>query len=74
MLMAFATDGNDNLPECSGAVVDGTTFELIREAGLDPELAIRNHDSYSALATIGAALPAMDTGTNVNDVFLLVKQ
>lgn len=72
-LLAFATDGHDNLSESSGAWVNGTTFKRIREAGIDPINAIRNNDSYPALAAIGQIMPDLNTHCNVNDVFMVVK-
>jgi hydroxypyruvate reductase len=72
-LLCFASDGNDNLPECSGARVDGDTCRKLRQAGIDPDQALRTCDSYTALAAIGAVLPGVCTGTNVNDVFVLQK-
>ena len=42
------------------------------DAGINPEQAIRNCDSYSALKAIGAIIPGSYTGTNVNEVYMLL--
>jgi hydroxypyruvate reductase len=67
---AFAadTDGNDGSTDAAGGIVDGTTAQKIREAGLDPGKALANNDSYAALEAGGALLSTGPTGTNVNDV------
>jgi glycerate 2-kinase len=62
------TDGNDGSTDAAGGIVDGKTAQKIREAGLDPEEALANNDSYAALDAGGALLSTGPTGTNVNDV------
>jgi hydroxypyruvate reductase len=62
------TDGNDGSTDAAGGIVDGKTAQKIREAGLDPEEALANNDSYAALEAGGALLSTGPTGTNVNDV------
>ena len=69
---AFATDGNDHIPESSGAIVDSDSWQQIIAQGIDPEAAISNYDSYPALNAINAIIPMRYTGTNVNEVYLLV--
>ena len=69
---AFATDGNDHIPESSGAIVDSDSWQQIIAQGIDPEAAISNYDSYPALKAINAIIPMRYTGTNVNEVYLLV--
>ena len=62
------TDGNDGSTEAAGGIVDGKSAEKIREAGVDPEVALADNDSYAALKAGGALLETGPTGTNVNDV------
>ena len=62
------TDGNDGSTDAAGGIVDGKTAQKIREAGLDPEEALAENDSYAALEAGGALLTTGPTGTNVNDV------
>jgi len=66
---AYATDGNDNIDESAGAIVDDHSWQRMIDAGIDPEQAIRNCDSYSALKAIGAIFSGAYTGTNVNEVY-----
>jgi len=67
---AFAadTDGNDGSTDAAGGIVDGATAQRIREAGMDPEEALADNDSNTALEAGGALIVTGPTGTNVNDV------
>ncbi|MDQ2668765.1 MAG: DUF4147 domain-containing protein, partial [Gemmatimonadota bacterium] len=69
-LLAAGTDGRDGTVDAAGAFADGTIWSSIRESGRDPELALRRHESHSALAAAGALLPRQYTGTNVMDVVI----
>jgi hydroxypyruvate reductase len=62
------TDGNDGSTEAAGGIADGKTAQRIRDAGMDPERALADNDSYAALKAGGALLVTGSTGTNVNDV------
>jgi glycerate 2-kinase len=62
------TDGNDGSTDAAGGIVDGKSAEKIREAGMDPEGALADNDSYAALEAGGALLVTGPTSTNVNDV------
>jgi glycerate 2-kinase len=62
------TDGNDGSTDAAGGIVDGKTAQTIRDAGMDPEGALADNDSYAALEAGGALLVTGPTGTNVNDV------
>lgn len=71
-LLALATDGTDGPTDAAGAVVDGSTASHARALGLDLHAALRNNDAYPALATLGALLHTGPTGTNVNDLLLML--
>lgn len=71
-VMALATDGSDGPTDSSGAVVDGSTAAAIRSRGIDPASALRENDAYPALAASGAHLLTGPTGTNVNDLLVVL--
>jgi glycerate 2-kinase len=71
-LMALATDGSDGPTDAAGGIVDGTTAAAIRAAGVDPVRALADNDSYRALAAGGALLRTGPTGTNVNDLLVVL--
>ena len=67
---AFAadTDGNDGPTDAAGGLVDGGTASKMREAGVDPVRALEENDARAALEAGGALLVTGPTGTNVNDL------
>lgn len=71
-LAALATDGRDGPTDAAGAWVDGSTAARIRAAGLDPEAALARNDSHPALAAAGALLRTGPTGTQVNDLLVVL--
>lgn len=67
---AFAadTDGNDGPTDAAGGLVDGGTAASMRDAGVDPVRALEQNDARAALEAGGALLVTGPTGTNVNDL------
>ncbi|MGH2605074.1 MAG: glycerate kinase type-2 family protein [Anaerolineales bacterium] len=72
-LMALATDGVDGQTDAAGAIVSGETAFRLRAEGVDPAAALEANDSYPALDKIGALIRTGATGTNVNDVVVVLK-
>ena len=70
--MALATDGTDGPTDAAGGIVDAGTAAAIRAAGIDPVRALRENDSYPALESGGALLRTGPTGTNVNDLLVIL--
>ena len=71
-IMALATDGTDGPSDSAGGLVDGATAATIRAAGIDPVAALAANDSYPALEAGGAMLRTGPTGTNVNDLLVIL--
>ena len=69
LFAAFASDGVDGSSGSSGAIVDGETTER----GGDHTRALEEFDSAAYLATTGDLLAEAPTGTNVADLWVLVK-
>ncbi len=67
-VMALATDGIDGPTDAAGAVVTGETAPRACSLSLDPEGALRRHDSYPLLDACGALLRTGPTGTNLGDL------
>ncbi len=72
LLMALATDGTDGPTDAAGAVIDGETVRRARRLGLEPEAALANHDAYPLLEAVGALMKMGPTGTNVNDLLIVL--
>ena len=71
-LLALATDGTDGPTDAAGAIVDGRTAALARSAGWDPVRTLADNNAYPLLDAIGALLHTGPTGTNVNDIAVLL--
>jgi glycerate 2-kinase len=62
------TDGNDGPTDAAGGIVDGGTERTFRKRGMDPREALANNDAYAALEAGEALVVTGPTGTNVNDL------
>jgi glycerate-2-kinase len=72
-IASLASDGQDGGVDAAGAIVDGGTVARLRDAGIDPEDALARNDSGTALGAIGALVAPGPTGTNVNDVYIGIR-
>lgn len=70
LVAACGTDGTDGPTDAAGAVVDGTTLERARAAGLDPMRALADNDAYAFFEALGDLIVSGPTNTNVNDLWL----
>lgn len=66
--LAVDTDGNDGPTDAAGGLVTGRTGAAIREGGVDPAGALAENDAYHALEAGDALVFTGSTGTNVNDL------
>ncbi|WP_330584817.1 glycerate kinase type-2 family protein [Parablautia muri] len=72
LLFSIGSDGTDGPTDAAGGIVDGETVYKLKEIGVDVEEALRNHDSYHALQKVNGLVITGPTGTNVNDVTVLL--
>ncbi len=70
--LAVDTDGTDGPTDAAGGLVTGSTAGAIRAAGVDPATALAANDAYPALRAGGALLMTGPTGTNVNDLRVML--
>lgn len=68
---ALTTDGIDGPTDAAGAVVDGGSAGRIRAAGISPEAALMDNDSYQALVASDDIVRTGPTGTNVADLWFV---
>ncbi|HEX9892371.1 MAG TPA: DUF4147 domain-containing protein, partial [Gemmatimonadales bacterium] len=73
-LLAAGTDGRDGPTDAAGGLVDQETWRRIKTAGIDPAVALANHNAYPALAAAGDLLRTGPTGTNVMDLVIAATQ
>jgi glycerate 2-kinase len=72
IIAAIDTDGIDGSTQMAGGLVDGFTVKAAAEKGLDIPAALRDHNSFSVLQMTGDIVLTGYTGTNVNDLKLIL--
>ena len=72
LIATLGTDGIDGPTEAAGAFVDGSTMKWADAKGMNPLRYLENNDSYTFFSEIGDAIITGPTGTNVNDLTLIM--
>ncbi|AKL94612.1 hydroxypyruvate reductase TtuD [Clostridium aceticum] len=72
VLFSIGSDGTDGPTDAAGGMVDGKTSERMRSVNILPEVYLDNNDSYNALKASGDLIITGATGTNVNDIVVLL--
>ena len=73
-LLAAGTDGWDGSDAVAGACVDGDTAERGKRRGRDTREDLRRADSGGFFSGSGEEIVTGPTGTNVNDLLILLKR
>ncbi|HRN19204.1 MAG TPA: MOFRL family protein [Trueperaceae bacterium] len=73
-VLAAGSDGHDGPAPAAGALVDGETWSRSAATGGDPARALAHCDAFGALQAADAILPARETGTNVMDIVVAVRE
>ena len=71
-IVSFSSDGTDGPTDAAGAYVDGSTMKKLRENNISYNKVLYNNDSYNALDKINQLIKTGPTGTNVNDVSIIL--
>ena len=71
-VFSLGSDGTDGPTDAAGGYVDGKTAALLKEKGISISETLRNNDSYHALKACGGLIITGPTGTNVNDLSVLL--
>ena len=72
LFFALGSDGTDGPTDAAGGIVDGMTLAKLVTAGIDIDKALADNDSYNALGAVGGLIFTGPTGTNVNDVAVVL--
>jgi len=72
VVASLSTDGVDGPTDAAGAIVDGKTMSRAEEMDLNPEEFLAENDSYNFFSKLGDLIFTGPTGTNVNDVSVIV--
>jgi glycerate 2-kinase len=72
VIASMSTDGVDGPTDAAGAIVDGKTIEHAKQFGLDPWEYLAENDSHRFFSKLEDLIVTGPTGTNVNDISLIV--
>ena len=71
-VFSFGSDGTDGPTDAAGGYADGRTAAILRALGRTAEAWLDDNDAWHALAQTGGLLRTGPTGTNVNDLSVLL--
>lgn len=71
-VFSFGSDGTDGPTDAAGGYADGQTAAILRALGRTAEAWLDDNDAWHALAQTGGLLRTGPTGTNVNDLSVLL--
>lgn len=72
IIAAVGSDGTDGPTDAAGGIVDGNTKAILAEKGISIPTVLAENASNAALDAANALLMTGPTGTNVNDLYLLL--
>ncbi|MBR5122978.1 MAG: glycerate kinase [Anaerotignum sp.] len=72
VIAAAGSDGTDGPTDAAGGIVDGNTKTLLSEKGISIPAILADNNSYYALKEVDSLIMTGPTGTNVNDLYLLL--
>lgn len=71
-VFSVGSDGTDGPTDAAGGYVDGNTASILNDFGIEIDAVLQNNDAYHALARADGLLKTGATGTNVNDVSVVL--
>jgi hydroxypyruvate reductase len=72
IIFSLGSDGTDGPTDAAGGIVDGQSISRMKSAGKNPALMLDNNDAYHALEASNDLVITGPTGTNVNDLIVLL--
>lgn len=72
LIFSIGSDGTDGPTDAAGGWADGETINRLTQKGLCLDDVLRRNDAYSALKAIDGLIITGPTGTNVNDLTVLL--
>lgn len=72
VIFSVSSDGTDGPTDAAGGIVDGSTSEKLENMKIKIEEVLKNNDSYHALEKIDGLIKTGATGTNVNDITVIL--
>lgn len=71
-VFSFGSDGTDGPTDAAGGYVDASTAQILAEKGISIFEVLENNDAYNALKACDGLIITGPTGTNVNDLSVLL--
>ena len=71
-VFSVGSDGTDGPTDAAGGYVDGDTAAALAARGLDAGAVLADNDAYHALQAVDGLIVTGPTGTNVNDVAVVL--
>ena len=72
LVMSMGSDGTDGPTDAAGGWVDGSTALSLKEKGINIYEVLQKNDTYHALEAVNQLIKTGPTGTNVNDVTVIL--
>ena len=71
-IFSFGSDGTDGPTDAAGGYADQDTEEKLRAFGISVPDVLQNNDAYHALGKVDGLIMTGPTGTNVNDLAMVL--
>lgn len=71
-VISVGSDGTDGPTDAAGGYADGDTLEALAAKGMNPAAVLKENDDYHALGAVDGLIFTGPTGTNVNDVAVVL--
>ncbi len=72
VVASLSTDGIDGPTDAAGAMADGKTLARANRRGLSPEKSLADNNSYNFFSSLNDLIFTCPTGTNVNDISIVI--
>ena len=72
VVASVGSDGTDGPTDAAGGITDGTTADALAALGISIDKTLADNDAYHALKACGGLIVTGPTGTNVNDITVLL--
>jgi len=72
LIFSLGSDGTDGPTDAAGGMVDGNTLACLSAEGYSIDKILADNDSYNGLKAAGGLIITGPTGTNVNDVAVIL--
>ena len=71
-VFSFGSDGTDGPTDAAGGIVDEKSFKKFESKGIDIRKVLQDNDAYHALQAVDGLVMTGPTGTNVNDLAVVL--